>query len=892
MIKFFVISHTHWDREWYQPFEIMKLRLVELIDYLLEILEKDSTYIFHLDEQTVILEDYLSIRPEKEEVLKKYIKSKNILIGPWYMQNDFYYSSGESTIRNLKYGIDIAEKFGYVNKAGYAPDNFGIISQLPQILNNFGIDTLLFGRGYDRWYLDKNSELCHEKRPAEFVWEGADDSILYANYMKGWYNNAQRIPDNIDDALHMLSVAEEVFEGFNVSPFILLMNGVDHLEAQDNIKEILAKINDYYGDEVIKQVDLESYLNSVKEILKNTDKPYVHKGELKEGRDEQLLKDCASSRVYLKVKNVLAQNFLEYKLEPLYAMLESFGAKGVYSKGHFDYFWKNQLKQLLHDNICGCSHDSVNRHMEDLFARMDEGTYEYFNKGLDITVNHIKMDAELPEHYKIAVVNTTNVKRNGLVKVSVDLPLSEKINEFTLQDGNGNALEYSILKKTVIQKDIVSGLNLPGIIDCVRYELLFHAGEINAFAVKAFLLKKGKTGVVKAITSNKITNGIITIERNGNGLDISYKDRKVVDFIGFEDSYDCGDAYRYCNTAKSPYKLQYELTSCKFTQSSLQGKAEVEYVLYIPKDLNLFTRERSSRLVKHVIKLEVLLDKESDLVKINYSFVNKSKNHRFRIIFKTDVISEGFFTDSPFDIIYHDGTKDYPCALSKVQTNTSFSCVENGKNGVAVFTKGQHEVENVKSGLAFTLVRANGFINVGEEYSPEGIGGDMWNVPENQCLRELNGSFGFLMYDKNYVEAELPNRSIEFRNELVGCFNSCDAKKFSGGRFAVQDSKLQYLYYRDDKYKDLVIPENKSVFNINGKGISVTSVKVADNGEGLIVRAYNYTDKEVLANVEFLGKIYMSNMEENMKTKLGENKVDFTFGPKKIITFLFVLGNT
>ena len=65
---FAVISHTHWDREWYLPFEKFRIRLVDLIDNLLEILEKDKGYRFHLDAQTIVLEDYLKIRPQKEKV--------------------------------------------------------------------------------------------------------------------------------------------------------------------------------------------------------------------------------------------------------------------------------------------------------------------------------------------------------------------------------------------------------------------------------------------------------------------------------------------------------------------------------------------------------------------------------------------------------------------------------------------------------------------------------------------------------------------------------------------------------------------------------------------------------------------------------------------------------
>ena len=66
-----VISHTHWDREWYLPFQSFRLKLVHLVDNLLDLLENDPHYkFFMLDGQTIVLNDYLAMRPEKEALLR------------------------------------------------------------------------------------------------------------------------------------------------------------------------------------------------------------------------------------------------------------------------------------------------------------------------------------------------------------------------------------------------------------------------------------------------------------------------------------------------------------------------------------------------------------------------------------------------------------------------------------------------------------------------------------------------------------------------------------------------------------------------------------------------------------------------------------------------------
>ena len=56
-----VVAHTHWDREWYASFQAFRVRLVDMMDSLLEILRTDPEFQFTLDGQTVLLEDYLEI---------------------------------------------------------------------------------------------------------------------------------------------------------------------------------------------------------------------------------------------------------------------------------------------------------------------------------------------------------------------------------------------------------------------------------------------------------------------------------------------------------------------------------------------------------------------------------------------------------------------------------------------------------------------------------------------------------------------------------------------------------------------------------------------------------------------------------------------------------------
>ena len=164
-----VISNTHWDREWRYPFQIYRMDLVDMIDRLLDILLKEKEYrAFFLDSQTVILEDYLEIRPENRSLIEKFVQEDRIQIGPWFTLPDAWGCPGEALTRNLLMGHRIAHSFGKVSKVGYTPFSNGQVSQLPQIYRGFDIDSCFFYRGIGK-HIAKS----------EFLWESPDGSNVY-----------------------------------------------------------------------------------------------------------------------------------------------------------------------------------------------------------------------------------------------------------------------------------------------------------------------------------------------------------------------------------------------------------------------------------------------------------------------------------------------------------------------------------------------------------------------------------------------------------------------------------------------------------------------------------------------------------------------------------------
>ena len=135
---FVVVPHTHWDREWYLPFEAFRARLVRMMDALLALLDRDPEYKhFVLDGQTIPLDDYLEIRPERRADIERLVKAGRLLIGPGYVLPDEFLIGGESHIRNLQFGLRSATAYGGAMMVGYSPDAFGHIAHLPAILRGF-----------------------------------------------------------------------------------------------------------------------------------------------------------------------------------------------------------------------------------------------------------------------------------------------------------------------------------------------------------------------------------------------------------------------------------------------------------------------------------------------------------------------------------------------------------------------------------------------------------------------------------------------------------------------------------------------------------------------------------------------------------------------------------
>ena len=179
-----IVPHTHWDREWYEPFQTFRMRLVKLLDALLPMLESDPSYArFLLDGQTAVIDDYLEIRPEARATLQRLAAAGRISIGPWMVLMDEFMVSGETIVRDLQFGLARGSELGGAMQVGYLPDMFGHVAQMPQIIRLAGIEHAVVWRGVPA-----------AVEQTAFWWQAPDGSRVRAEYLYGSYSNGRDLP--------------------------------------------------------------------------------------------------------------------------------------------------------------------------------------------------------------------------------------------------------------------------------------------------------------------------------------------------------------------------------------------------------------------------------------------------------------------------------------------------------------------------------------------------------------------------------------------------------------------------------------------------------------------------------------------------------------------------
>lgn len=351
-VKVTLVPHTHWDREWYEPFAVFSERLVEMMDLLLD-LTADGFPHFHLDGQTAMIDDYLARRPDRAEELERRVREGRLSAGPWVAQMDEFLTSGESHIRNLEMGLERARALGGPLEVGYMPDQFGHIGQMPQILRLGGLHRAMVWRG-----------VPEEIESTAFRWRAPDGSEVLTEYMVFGYFNGERFEHALEPEALAAAVRRSVerMRPFMAGDRIVVMVGYDHAGPDASLPGRLAAAAATTPEIEVEVGSIATHLDA----QQLTDDLPVWTGELRSSARAHLLPNVYSARIDQKRERGRVEALVERDVEPLAALAPGFG----WPADELRRAWTLLCWNGAHDSSCGCSHDQVARDVDARFAEV------------------------------------------------------------------------------------------------------------------------------------------------------------------------------------------------------------------------------------------------------------------------------------------------------------------------------------------------------------------------------------------------------------------------------------------------------------------------------------------------------------------------------------------
>lgn len=425
-----VVSHTHWDREWYMTFEETRFRLMELARRLVEIFrEEPDRAPFWLDGQTVVLDDLREVADAATaEAFERLVREGRILIGPWYTLPDELLVGGESQVRNLLMGCAAMRRCGQDNRIGYLPDTFGHISQMPQILLGFGIDNALLWRGYHPGDIDF----------IETRWRSPSGQSVAAIALVLSYTSAANLTEeNLEESAARVIARMRELARQSAGGVVLMLNGSDLAMPSRHFLRILARLAE-------KTPGVRWRAGTIEEYLREARTHCAAAGKALEGElpHRPQLDGTLSSRPSLKRLNREAERLLFGSAEPLAALAAQGGHPSL--QGFLRRAYRLLGQNHAHDTICGCHSDATAEEARVRFMEAIQISRGVFSRALASLAGRNPQAQCVSADTKVALFNPSGWERKGVFEFELLLPPDQQFQEIRLHQA-GKAVPVQIL---------------------------------------------------------------------------------------------------------------------------------------------------------------------------------------------------------------------------------------------------------------------------------------------------------------------------------------------------------------------------------------------------------------------------------------------------------------
>lgn len=895
---FHIISNTHWDREWRYPFQRNRQMLVDMIDKVLEILENNPDYkAFHLDSQSIVIKDYLEIKPHKENLIRKLVAEKRLFIGPWYVLPEQFQVGGENLIRNLLIGHKISKKYGRVSKIGYSPFSWGQISQLPQIYKEFGIELIMFYRGVNsldspkaeflwvgadgteaiasrfstmpryNFYFYIYRPVIHNEFPfdIEYKWSKggvpfhfADKSLVDEDYfivdpIDGYY------PENIKKQVE--AIINDQVNDFT-TPHVIWMEGHDSSGPNEKTVQITKDIKKIFPDMNVIHSTLEDY---AKALFENVDVKSLKKvyGERRSAqydrRSGNLYGYTTSSRMYLKQKNFEAERWIQFYAEP-FNVFSSLVGRDI-KDNYTELAWDLIVQNSAHDSIGGCSLDEVH---EDMMCRykqaieISKGVYERAVKHIVKNLNLNSFHTSDKSNLFLTVFNPTQFTHSEVVECFVDVPKEFDKGGIEISDAEGNNIPVQIKSIESVQPVLEQMIDRPMYFDMIRYHCFVDVDNIPGFGYKTFSVKpfesskiksqnldpnlsKGKKLKVDFTKRKSIENDFLKLKINSNGTFDLFDKANKKEFKGLGYFYDEGEAgHAWVNFPTKPFytTLKSKPKIKLLENNSLCASVSIKHKLKIPTNL-AERKKKNPKLTSVDIELILTLKCDSKNLELKIEVDNQAESHRLRIMFPTGLNAKYHFAEGQFDVVKRDvkriDSKDWIEQPMYDYPLHHFADLNDDKNGLAVIVDGlkEYEVKDDKQ-RTIAVTLFRGFEYIIQPSSKQ----DYTFQKGSQCLGKSSYRLSLYPHKGDWQIGEVYKEALSFNNPL-----SLVQIGKSNGTLPIENSFIK------------IFPDD----------LIFSALKKSEDENGFVLRVYNPTEKDVEGRIEFfksISKVEQVTLEE------------------------------
>ena len=807
-----LVTHSHWDREWYRTFQDFRARLVDLVDRVLDLCAADPGYCFLLDGQTIVVEDYLEIRPSRAAELKARCAEGRIALGPWYVQPDSLLPSGEAHVRNLLLGRIVGEAVGPVSRAGYTPDSFGHPAQFPQLFAGFGIESFVYWRG-------NSTEI--DELPSEYDWEAPDGSRVVACHLgRGYFCGATAPGVDIEASAELIGQRARELAEQTRSNVVLILNGIDHAMPEAQTEALAKEVGKASGFEVRRGL-LDEFVERVSADAGAVRPRFV--GELLGGRVAPLLPGVWSTRTWIKLENRRAEAALEGWAEPFAALGRVYGLPD--DRPALRLAWKEVLKNQAHDSICGCSRDEVHEQMRPRFDTARELADQTTKRCLERLAG-LGSERLSPwsDEFDLVVANPSPRTRTDLVRFPMDFhpyvvphpDPSKAFHPTVIQDLATLRFTVDGAPARLVPAEIGRMKLLP---DRGAFDLEFLARDVPALGLRRVQVRRAPEGVETDCLVDAVQAGSDRASISADGVQVDLRSDGCFDlrlgesaFFGLgelESSGDRGDSYDYDEVRDGPGLELESVSAERLRHASGIQELKVTRRLLVPARLVASRDARASERVPLEVEMVLRIAPGVSRVDVDLRVDNASEDHRLRMLFPLSDAVKRFEAATTFGVAER---TPGPCDDTGWVQSAPATFPHQGfvhAGGLTVVAPGLPEAEvtgGEPSSIAVTLLRCVGSLSRHDLNSRPGFAGPGTDTPKAQCRGELFARLSLLagLDPAAAREAELGLRAVVCAEEMLA-------------------------------------PEGQPLVRVEPPQLILSAFKPAENGEGIVLRLLNPT---------------------------------------------------